>query len=188
MEGGGTTAGSSRALRLDPFALPLRFRSGDAVADGQVRQVELCRERVVLRRAVRGITMKLRLPVAAFHGVALRLSAPGEDAALAVVLQHSDDALCVPLLVAGDDNEAVATWKAWGRVLGLPLLVADEDGGYSEIGSRLGNLPVGKVSPRRRRRSALKRRRPSILMRRRAGRSLEGATVIRGAREIIARN
>jgi hypothetical protein len=187
LEGGGTTAGSSRAVRLDPFALPIRFRSGDAAADGQVRQVELCRERVILRRAVRGITMKLRMPVTAFHGVALRLTSAEEGAALAVVLHHADDALSVPLLTATDDREAVSTWKAWGRVLGLPLLVEDE-GGYREIGSRLGKLHTGKVAQRRRRRSALKRRRPSILLRRRPGRSLEGAPVIRGAREIIARN
>ncbi len=187
MEGGGTTAGSSRVLRLDPFALPICFRSGDAAADGQVRQVELCRERVTLRRAVRGITMKLRLPLAAFHGVALRLQADAADASLAVVLHHADAALSVPLLVAADDNEAVAVWKAWGRVLGLPLLVEDE-GNYREIGSRLGKIAVGKVAPRRRRRSSLKRRRPSILMRRRMGRSLDTAPVIRDAREIIARN
>jgi hypothetical protein len=90
--------------------------------------------------------------------------------------------------VAGDGNEAVAIWKAWGRVLGLPLLVADETGGYREISQRLGQVTVGKVAQRRRRRSSLKRRRPSILMRRRMGRPIESAPVIRGAREIIARN
>ena len=60
MEAGGMPpAGSGRALRLDPFALPVRFPAKDAGADGQVRQVELDRERVVLRRAVRGMRMKL---------------------------------------------------------------------------------------------------------------------------------
>ena len=45
-------AGSSRALRLDPLSLPVRFDAHDTRADGGVRQIELHRERVVLRRAV----------------------------------------------------------------------------------------------------------------------------------------
>ena len=59
METGGIPAGSARALRLDPFALPVRYPAQDSGADGQVRQVELHREHVVLRRAVRGMRMKL---------------------------------------------------------------------------------------------------------------------------------
>jgi hypothetical protein len=188
MEAGGATAGSGRALRLDPFALPVQFRTGDAAADGQIRHIELDRERVVLRRALRGMPIRLRLPVSSFRGVALNVQCGPQGAALGVVLHHRDEALCVPLLVAGDDGDAIVVWKAWGRVLGLPLLVAQEDGTYREIGDRLGAIAVGEVSPRRRRRSALKRRRPSILLRRRAGRSLEGAQVHHGEREIIARN
>ena len=68
-------AGSSRAVRLDPLALPVRFAASDAGADERVRWVELDRERVVLRRAVRGIPMAIQLPVHAFLGVALRLVA-----------------------------------------------------------------------------------------------------------------
>jgi hypothetical protein len=189
MEAGGIhPAGSGRALRLDPFALPVRFRANDAGADGQVRHIELDREHVILRRAVRGMAMKIRMPVSAFRGVALQLhDAPGEPA-LAVVLDHSDGALCVPLLVARDDNEAIASWKAWGRVLGLPLLVAEPGGACREITKRLGALSIAEVAQRRRRRSALKRRRPSILRRRRMGRSIADASVHRGEREIIARN
>jgi hypothetical protein len=151
-----------------------------------VRHVEIDRERIVLRRAVRGMAMKIRMPVSAFRGVSLQLQT--QSAALAVVLQHDDEALNVPLLVADDDNEAVVTWKAWGRVLGLPLLVAEQSGECREITKRLGAVGIGKVAQRRRRRSAIKRRRPSILMRRRAGRSIDGAVVHRDEREIIARN
>ena len=67
MEAGGMPpAGSARALRLDPFTLPVRYPAKDSGADGQVRQVELYRERVVLRRAVRGMRMSVGLPVSAF--------------------------------------------------------------------------------------------------------------------------
>ena len=50
-----TPAGSGRVERLDPFALPLRFHDVDETADQRVRLVELHRERVVLRRTLRGI-------------------------------------------------------------------------------------------------------------------------------------
>ena len=55
-------AGSSRVQRLDPFALPVRFAASDAGADERVRDVELHRERVVVRRSVAGMRMALNLP------------------------------------------------------------------------------------------------------------------------------
>ena len=67
--GGVAPAGSSRCARLDPFALPVRFSANDAGADGQVRVVDLSRERVVMRRAVRGVRMALSLPLALYRGV-----------------------------------------------------------------------------------------------------------------------
>ena len=77
----GAPFGSSRALRLDPFALPVRYAARDGGADGQIRQVELDRDRVVLRRAVRGIRMNVGVPVAEFRGVSIRMLPPDNDAA-----------------------------------------------------------------------------------------------------------
>src|SRR5262249_62260687 len=71
--GGVTPVGSSRGERLDPFALPVRFTALDAGADGRSRDVELTRERVVVRRAVRGMRMAVNLPGTAFLGIALRI-------------------------------------------------------------------------------------------------------------------
>ena len=73
MEAGRITAGSSRALRLDPFSLPVRFEAADDAADERLRVVDLHRERVVVRRSVRGMRMALNMPVAAFRGIAIRL-------------------------------------------------------------------------------------------------------------------
>ena len=191
MEAGGITpAGSSRALRLDPFTLPVRFPAKDAGADGHIRQIELDRDRVVLRRAVRGIRMAVGVPVAAFRGVVLRLLPDdGEQpAAIAVVLDHCDAGLSVPLFTACDGDEIVAVWKSWGRVLGLPLLLAERDGSLHEPFPRLGGVSIAEPAPRRRRRSSLKRRRPSILLRRKPGRSIADAAIHRDEREIIARN
>jgi hypothetical protein len=187
--GGAMPAGSSRALRLDPFALPVRFQANDAGADERVRLIELHRERVILRRAVAGMRMKLSLPVANFLGVAIRVIPPDEnfDGAVAIMLEHRDAALAVPLFVAPDGVDALAEWQLWGRVLGLPLLVADGDGSLRDPFPRLGALRIAAPLMRRRRRGALRRRRPSILMRRKPGRSVDGAAVHR-EREMIARD
>ena len=173
----GGCAGSGRALRLDPFGLPVRFYASDAVADGQVRDVELHRKRVVLRRSLHGMRMALNMPVAAFDGVSLRL-VPGEggaEDALAVMLKHRDPALTLPLFVTSQPGAALDEWRAWSQVLGVPLLLAEKDAG-------------ARAHRRRRRRSALKKRRPSILLRRGHGKITKATPVHRGEREIIARN
>jgi len=56
----GRPAGShlrvGRALRLDPFALPVRYPAKDSGRTGKcARWITINRERVVLRRAVRGM-------------------------------------------------------------------------------------------------------------------------------------
>jgi hypothetical protein len=190
MRSGGCPAGSGRALRLDPFALPVRFAASDAAADERVREVELHRTRVVVRRSLAGMRMALNLPVSAFSGVGLRLAAgegQGDQAHAAVVLAHKDPGLALPLFVSFEADDAVAEWRSWAAVLGLPLLVEDEDG-WREPFARLGGVRVGRVRPRRRRRSALKRRRPSIVLRRARGELTAATPVHRGEREIIARN
>jgi hypothetical protein len=94
----------------------------------------------------------------------------------------------LPLFVSDETDEAFADWRAWANVLGLPLLIAEDDGVLREPFARLGGLRIDDVRPRRRRRSALKRRRPTILLRRRTGKLTETTPVHRGEREIIARN
>jgi Family of unknown function (DUF6101) len=185
MRSGGSPAGSGRALRLDPFALPVRYAASDAAADGRVRDIELHRSRVVVRRTLSGMRMALNLPLSAFSGVALKLM-PGE-AAVAVMLAHKDPGLALPLFVSREADDAMAEWRVWGSVLGLPLLVEEGDG-WREPFAQLGALRLGAVRPRRRRRSVLRKRRPSILLRRRPGRITEATPIYRGEREIIARN
>ncbi|WP_375157288.1 DUF6101 family protein [Bradyrhizobium sp. RDT46] len=164
---GAHPAGSSRSLRLDPLSLPVRFDAHDPRADGYVRQIELHRERVVLRRAVRGMQMAINVRVSDFTGVALR----GNDEAQALVLVHRDPSLSVPLLVGADGDEIAQAWAVWSEIFALPQL--DE-------GAR-------KPAPRRRRANAIRARRPKFLMRRRVAMARE-LTVHQGEREIIARN
>ena len=72
--------------------------------------------------------------------------------------------------------------------LGLPWLVAEDDGVLREPFARIGGVRIEEVRPRRRRRSALKRRRPALPLRRRTGKLTAATPVYRGEREIIARN
>jgi hypothetical protein len=202
MEAGSFAAGPSHAgvphraqamgasLRLDPFSLPVRFEATDEGADERRRVVDLHRERVVLRRSVRGIRMALNMPVKSYRGVAIRLN--GEAGrmpdSIAVVLEHSDPALSLPLFASPNREEIVAEWQSWARVLGLPLLVAEPDGALRAPFATLGAVRIEKPTWRRRRRSSIARRRPSRLMRRRPGKLPALPVVYRGEREIIARD
>jgi hypothetical protein len=162
-------AGSSRALRLDPLSLPVRFDAHDIRADGGVRQIELHRERVVLRRALRGMQMAIKIRVSDFLGVALR----GIDDAQMLVLAHRDPSLTIPLCVSSDREEIVAAWRMWSEIFSLP------------------QLPEHKTcepAVRRRRHNAIRARRPKFLVRRRSGDLLNPANIHDGEREIIARN
>ena len=190
MEAGRIAAGSSRALRRDPFSLPVRFEAADEAADERLRVIDLHRERVVVRRSVRGMRMALNLPVAGFRGVAIRFAGKTDEppSAIAVVLEHGDPALSLPLFSSGTSDEIVVDWQSWGRVLGLPLLIAQRDGSLCEPFARLGALRIEAPTWRRRRRSAIARRRPSILLRRRPGVPPDLPVTHRREREIIARN
>ena len=161
-------AGSSRALRLDPLSLPVSFSAHDVRADGGTRQVELHRERVVLRRAVHGMRMAINVRVNEFLGVALR---EANDAKM-LVLAHRDPSLTVPLCVSTDSEEIATAWRMWSEIFALPQLQDN----------------AREPAPRRRRRNAIRARRPKFLVRRRAGALLNPANSYRGEREIIARN
>jgi hypothetical protein len=190
MEVGRIAAGSSRTTRLDPFSLPVRFEAADEAADGRRRIVDLHRERVVVRRCVGGMRMALNLPVAAFRGVAIRLNGNANEppTAIDVVLEHGDPALSLPLFSSNASDDIVAEWQSWGRVLGLPLLVAERDGSLREPFARIGALRIEAPTWRRRRHSAVARRRPTLLLRRRFDKSLGAAVIHCDEREIIARN
>lgn len=184
--GGAVPAGSGHCLRLDPLSLPVRFRIADATADERVRIVELHREIVILRRAVHGACIKISLPIGAFLGIVMRLLPPdgADPGAIAVMLEHDDPALSVPLFAAHDADEVLAEWHMWAGVFGLPPLIADNNGQLREPFRRLGAVRISDPCERSRR-SQPRRRRPSILMRRTAGRP---SMAVHREREIIARS
>jgi hypothetical protein len=132
--------------------------------------------------------MALNMPVSAYAGVALRVLTGEGRATASVTLEHKDPSLALPLFTSGEADEAFAEWRAWGNVLGLPLLVAEDDGVLREPYARMGGVRIDDMRPRRRRRSALKRRRATMPLRRMTGRLNDATPVHRGEREIIARN
>ena len=186
MRSGGCSAGSSCVQRLDPFALPVRFAASDAAADERVRDVELHRERVVVRRTLAGMRMALNLPLSSFSGVGLRVMTSAAGAHCAVVLAHKDPGLALPLFVSREADDAMAEWRGWASALGLPLLLQTR----CRLARRLralGGLRIGPMSapaPAQRVAQA-----PSaMLLRRQPGRLNAATPVHRGEREIIARN
>jgi hypothetical protein len=162
-------AGSGRALRLDPLSLPVNFDAHDSRADGGVRQIELHRERVVVRRTLHGMQMAVSIRVCDFLGVGLRAS---DDAGM-LVLAHRDPSLTIPLRVSSDLDEIVQAWQMWCDVFALPPLSEDK---------------ASEPAMRRRRHNAIRSRRPKFLTRRRRGDLLDARNVHRGEREIIARD
>ena len=186
-------------VRLDPFSLPHRFRydtgtdprsgkpMGPAAVFLEKHMASVC------RHLPSGIPMAMRLPMAAFEGVAVRMvpatvGADGEmdgDGYAVVELMHRDPQLSLPLAMAGDLTEVVADWRAWAKVLALPMLLIEVDGSWRPIESRIGRVVVGHVRPRRAR-SVMNGRRPRFLARRKTGRPASEPVMI-GGHEIFGR-
>lgn len=157
-------------MRLDPLSLPLRFDARDVRADGGVRQVELHRERVVLRRRVAGMRMAVNVRVSDFLGIGLR----GLDSdAQMLALIHRDPSLTIPLAISADRAELDTASVMWSEIFGLPVLPEEKR---------------REPAARRRRRNVIAKRRPRFLVRRRAGDTSRELPVYSGEREIIARN
>jgi hypothetical protein len=181
-------AGPDCIARSGPVNLPLRFDAADATADGQTRTIEIDHRRVLLMRSVRGMRMRLNLPLTAYLGVSVRITAGGSACAerLALVLEHRDAALSIPLQIVSEET-VVADWQSWGRLLGQKLLVWDGES-LREPVDGCDQLQADEATPRRPRCSALRHRRPKIFRRRNRAMRWCDAVVHRGEREIIARN
>ena len=178
--------GSSRTARLDPLSLPVRLTAADERADGGTRVIEIARDRVLLLRSVRGVRMRLRIPLDGFLGVAVRALATADQDRVAITLEHRDPALSV-LLHAGENvDELLAEWQLWSRALGRPLLIAGIDGILRPPVAMLGAVLHGETAARRRRRTPLRKRRPYFFSRRKGFTVRLAPVVHENEREIIA--
>jgi hypothetical protein len=181
---GGATAGSRRAYRLDPATLPVRSPAEAGAAGASSFIIE--RDRAILRRATgAGPDFAVSVPVSAYRGVSVRIEGVGSDGDVCahVELLHENPELTLPLLITADPEVVEDDWKAWGKALGLPLLLIGQDG---SIIAPLGEHGVLMGRPKaRRRHSYFAQRRPRFLTRRKVGRT-DSMTRLEG-REIIAR-
>ncbi|WP_421724598.1 DUF6101 family protein [Bauldia sp.] len=177
---GAATAGAGR-FRLDPFALPVR-----QPAEAGTPAFTLDRDRAILRRRLGGIPAVLTVPVSAYRGVAVRIEPDGQDGDLEVFVEllHEDSRLTLTLLAVDDPEDAAADWMAWGRALGLPLLVIDSDGSIRVPRNRMGAVDVADMVARRGG-SPLRGRRSRVSRRRQGG--MDGGHDVVRSREIIAR-
>ena len=181
---GGASAGSSRAFRLDPYALPIRYSAVvGGERDGRASIVLDHRQATVSWGKVAGRPTIVTLPLSAYEGVAVRIETATAGPIRGVVeLMHDDPALTLPLVIADEPDDISADWQAWGRVLNLPLLLISHDGKVVNAG-RIGGLDIHPAKARRRH-SYFAARRPRFLTRRKTGRA-DKLEVLK-AREIIA--
>ena len=166
------------AIALDPYrtAQSVVWRDGRRNVEARIAD-----RLVTVRRELEcGVPVKLRLPAAAFEGVAAR-AFENENGSCTVTLEllHADPAMNVPLLVCDEPEGAARDWRSWARNLRLPMLIASAE----------GHVVVDEASSApfvRRRRHTSAKHRPNFLRRRRVGRA--GPMTKLEAREIIARN
>ena len=183
---GGASAGSSRAFRLDPFVLPIRYSAYVGGGRPAKASVYLDKTGAIVTGSVAGRSEPIYAPLGEFEGVSVRMTTIGDTGAVRAVveLRHSNAALTLPLVVADEPEDVAADWKAWSRALKLPLLIVGNDGKVIRAASDAERIPLLQPKPRRRH-SYFAARRPRFLTRRKTGRG--GPRPVIEAREIIAR-
>ncbi len=154
-----------------------RFEALDPRADNRRRVVEVARESVLIRRAVAGVSMSIRIASSAYRGVTLRITglADGRFHYETVLLHHDPD-LSVPLAAGEDPAEVENQWREWVRFLRLPALVGRTEAADVEVNIDGVDIARRGPGPRRWGRTATSRR-PRFLTRRKVGAATLGAMV-----------
>jgi hypothetical protein len=143
-------------LDADPFHLP---QSVAIEATGRVRRAfGLIRYATIDTEAV---AVKDSSPIlgvfdwsetmAAYRGVLMRVAPSGKTGSKTMViveLVHSrSEKRCIAVYASEDGVDAASRWRAWGRMLRLPLLVEDREGTLHHAERRLGGLQVNAPQP-----------------------------------------
>jgi len=150
----------------------LRIEACDPRSDDRRRVVDVDREAVVIRRAVAGVRIAIRVVSSAYRGVALRITRLDEGRFhYEVSLLHRDPDLSVPL-AQGEDKAAVeAQWREWVSFLGLPAFVGRT--ATADIQVNIDGVDLARRVPGGRRRAGgTMARRPRFLKRRKVGRPI----------------
>lgn len=178
---------AGRNMRLDPFRLPqvacyaTRDDLGDVTFTIQERGVVVHR---TLSKS--GLPISMVLPANVFRGVAARaIEDEFGDVTVTLELLHDDQALSVPLLVAGNLDDIAADWRAWAEAYRLPMLLFEADGVARTLEESVDQVRQDPVQ-KRRRPSMTAKRRPRFLARRKVGNL--GLRLVVDGEEIIARS
>jgi len=126
---------------------------------------------VTVRRTLEksGVTIKIKVPVSEFVGVAVstRISDEGVLTS-AIELVHGDPDLNYQVFEEEGNQNVVAEWQNWGRKLRLPLFIKAGDGALLPYSQQVDGVMLG-ASHQRRRLVAEAGRRPRFLNRRKTG-------------------
>jgi hypothetical protein len=97
-----------------------------------------------------GVTVKLKVPVAEYVGVAVatRISENGELMS-SIELIHSDEDFNYRVFEEEGNSNVVAEWQNWGRKLRLPLYIRSGDGSLIAYSQQIDGVMVGASSSRR---------------------------------------
>lgn len=187
MASGAQPVWAGHEFRLDPNRLPQKLVYATRTETGDVH-ITVDQNGCVLKRKleVSGLPLNIALPVNVFDGVAVRAIYTGPESVMVTLeLMHHDPELCVPLFV-GHDLEGIARdWQQWSELLGLPMLMVDEDGVVRTLDESAQRVIRDKSHPRRHH-AMFAERRPRFLARRRMG--TLGVRMVLDGVEIIARD
>jgi hypothetical protein len=160
------------------FSTSRHIEAHDARADGFKRLVIVSREGVLIKRAVAGVAMSIRLTPGDFRGLVLRLARAADNQFhYELSLAHRDPDLSVLLAEATDQRQIEREWRAWARLTGLPAFVERGPGDEETADIATGKLGARAACPRRHGK-ATTRRRPRFLVRRKIGRSDPAAAAV----------
>lgn len=105
---------------LDTFSVTRH--AVDSRADGATRVVHVNAKHVVIERVLRGVRMRVGVPVTAYRGLVLAVRQPTGTATL--TLRHDDSDLDVTL-GSGEAIDLARKARAWSHVLGQPVAIEE---------------------------------------------------------------
>ena len=116
-----------------------------------------------------GFTVKIKVPVAEYIGVAVGTRISEEGALTSTIeLVHPNDDFNYQVFSEQGNANVVAEWQNWGRKLRLPLFIKAGDGNLLPYSQQVDGVALGMTTSRRKL-AAEAGRRPRFLNRRKPG-------------------
>lgn len=138
-------------INPDPFALPASYELPFMMDRGEHWSACVSQAEVILSKT--GDETKeasQSFAIDSFEGVVISVSDAGDNGFLYNVnLVHEVLDLTIPLYSSFEEDDILARWQDWARVLGLPVLVEEPDGTYSHPFHLLGKLACNTPKPQR---------------------------------------